>query len=64
MSKTVGLVQGGANNGRLIPAVQQQGQVQSQARLGGQGVAWQECYGDGAGLNKVGMLNEAIVWPK
>lgn len=30
----------------------------------GQGVAWQGCYGDGAGLSKVGMLNEAIVWPK
>lgn len=30
----------------------------------GQGVAWQGCHGDGAGLNKVGMLNEAIVWPK
>ncbi len=30
----------------------------------GQGVAWQGCHGDGAGLGREGMLNEAIVWPK
>lgn len=30
----------------------------------GQGVAWQGCHGDGAGLDREGMLNEAIVWPK
>lgn len=30
----------------------------------GQGVAWQGCHGDGAGLEREGMLNEAIVWPK
>lgn len=30
----------------------------------GQGVAWQGCYGDRAGLDREEMLNEAIVWPK
>ncbi len=30
----------------------------------GQGVAWQGCHGDRAGLAREGMLNEAIVWPK
>lgn len=30
----------------------------------GQGVARQGCHGDGAGLDREGMLNEAIVWPK
>lgn len=30
----------------------------------GQGVAWQGCHGDGAGLDREAMQNEAIVWPK
>lgn len=30
----------------------------------GQGVAWQGCHGDRAGLDREEMLNEAIVWPK
>lgn len=30
----------------------------------GVGVAWQGCHGDRAGLNREGMLNEAIVQPK
>lgn len=43
---------------------QQRGQVQSRGQAGGQGVARQGCHGDGADLDREGMLNEAIVWPK
>lgn len=59
-----GWVLGGANNGCLGPAVPAAGTSAKPGQTGGQGVARRGCHGDGADLNREGMLNEAIVWPK
>lgn len=55
---------GGASSGLSKPSCPN---IKNKCKAGldwGQGVVWQQHYGDRAGPNREKMLNESIVWPK